>query len=92
MPKVVNSGGHLDISDEHAVEQAGRHREQKCNQHGDRYRDAGAGEMEHPSGRHRVDRDDRQIDAATDHEDRHPNPENAQDGDTAHECEKIAPQ
>ena len=48
------------------------------------------GEMERPSGRHRVDRDDRQIDAATDHENRHPDTENAQNGDAAHEREKIA--
>ena len=82
--------GNFDISDQHAIDHARRQRQQKSQQQGERDRNAGIGEVERPGRGHRVDRDDRQVDAATDHDDRHPDAENAQRGDAAHQREKIA--
>jgi hypothetical protein len=46
--------------------------------------------VERQGGRHRVDGDDRQIDAPADNDQRHADAENAQSGDGAHEVENIA--
>ncbi len=83
-------GGDLKVGDQNAVEEAGRQGEQVAEQQGEGDRHAAIGEVERPGCRHRVSGDDRQVDAATDHGEGHPDPEDAQYRNVANQGQKIA--
>ena len=82
--------GDLDVSDQNAVDDADRQRQQKSKQQRRRDRNAQRSEVEGPGGGHRVGRHDRQIDPASDDDDRHSHAQDAQSGDAAHQGDHIA--
>ena len=75
-PQSGEQSGNLEICDEHAVCHADGEGEQVSQCQGERDRNAAIRQVEHPCGRHRIDGDDRKVDAAPDDDNRHTDTEN----------------
>ena len=70
--------GHLGVGDQPAVDEAEHRRQRKGRRERERERVTVLHHLQHQSRRHRQRRDQRNIDAAADHDDRHREPENAE--------------
>ena len=81
--------GNLEIGDQHAVHHPDGEGEQVSERQRERDRGAGIRQVERPRGRHRVDGDNRKVDAAPDDDNRHPDAKNTQSGDAAQQRQNI---